>query len=240
MNFISRFGGTVDNVTVENSKETSTITCCTSDDYSVGGIRMKQAVSKEWNYFEVTLTATDEDGAIAIGIGHEKYPLCNMPGWGAGSIGYHSDDGGLFHGACIPKLCVPTCTTGDRMGCGVDFTQSENGHVRVWFTKNDEVVIKPQVVELRVRLAPNFYPLICMKNPGQKAQYMGHWQKAPPTDDDSKPTVCLLTGEVFLGIYVLCVCVYYASVGVISPYSTYIYIPGLCEHTVCTIIKIIR
>ena len=212
MNFMSRFGVTDEDVTVENSKETSTITCCTSDGYSVGGIRMKQAMSKEWNYFEVTLMATDEDGAIAIGIGHEKYQLSSMPGWDAGSIGYHSDDGGLFHEAGFPKLRGPTCTTGDRMGCGVDFTPSDHGHVRVWFTKDDKVVIKPQVVELPVRPSPKFYPLICMQKPGQKAQYMGHCQKVPPTEDEGKPTVCFHTCKrTASGPLTLCVLVYYAS-----------------------------
>ena len=205
MNFISKFGVTDKDVTVE---ETSTITCCTSDGYSVGGIRMKQAMSPEWNYFEVTLTSTHKDGAIGIGIGHERYQLSSMPGWDAGSIGYHSDDGGLFHEAGFPKLRRLTCTTGDRMGCGVDFSPSDDGHVRVWFTKNDEMVIKPRVVELPVRPSPKLYPLICMRRPGQKAEYMGHWQKPLPTEDESKLTVLFVCIEILLvTTYIVYMCV---------------------------------
>ena len=203
--FISKYGATEHLVSVD--KEKSIITNNTNDGYSVGGIIMKREMKKKWNYFEVELTAADEDGAIGIGIGHEKYQLYNMPGWEADSIGYHSDDGGLFHEAGFPSLHGPTCTIGDRMGCGVDFTHSDDGHVRVWFTKNGEVVIKPQVVELPAHPSSNFYPLICMQKPGQKAQYMGHWKEVPPTEDDGKPTVCLHTCRGISGHpCILCVC----------------------------------
>lgn len=210
MNFISRLGTTEQEMTVD--KESSTIICCTSDRYSVGGVRMRQAMSKEWNYFEVTITDTVEDGAIAIGIGHEKYLLSDMPGWDVGSIGYHSDDGGLFQEDGFPKQHGLTCSIGDKMGCGVDFAPSADGHVRVWFTKNDQVVFHPQTLEFPVNTAPKFYPLIGMQASGQKVQYMGHWQKAPPTENDSKPTFCLHACRYISGRLYLELCMYYALV----------------------------
>ena len=161
-----------------------------------GGVRIKQAICAEWNYFEVTLTDRVGAGEIAIGVGHEKYDLSNMPGWKDGSIGYHADDGGLFHEQGFAQLHGPTCTTGDRMGCGVDFTPSDDGHVRVWFTKNDRLVFNPQTLELPVNSASKVYPLISMQASGQEVRYLGHWQKAPPTEIDCKPANLLFAFHV--------------------------------------------
>ena len=149
-----------------------------------GGVRMRRPMSKERNYFEVTLLETVGVGEIGIGIGHEKYILSDMPGWEDGSIGYHADDGGLFHEQGFAKLHGPRCVQGDKMGCGVNFTHSENGYVHVWFTKNGETVIKPQVFELPATSARNIYPLIGMRASGQEVQYMGYCQKEPPTDGE--------------------------------------------------------
>ena len=152
--------------------------------HEFGGVRMRRPMSKERNYFEVTLLETVGVGEIGIGIGHEKYILSDMPGWEDGSIGYHADDGGLFHEQGFAKLHGPRCVQGDKMGCGVDFTHSENGYVHVWFTKNGETVIKPQVFELPATSARNIYPLIGMRASGQEVQYMGYCQKEPPTDGE--------------------------------------------------------
>lgn len=187
INFISKLGTSRRLVTVKKECGTEyTLIHSLRHGNDHGGVRMKQAMCREWNYFEVTLTETVGTGEIAIGIGHEKYNLSNMPGWQDGSIGYHADDGGLFHEQGFAQLHGPTCTIGDRMGCGVDFSPFADGHVRVWFTKNDRLVFNPQTLELPVNSGSKFYPLICMQASGQEVRYMGHWQKAPPTEDDSK------------------------------------------------------
>ena len=154
---------------------------------------MKQAINEKWNYFEVEITHSVEDGEIGIGLGHKNYPLSNMPGWGNHSIGYHADDGGLYHDCGVPQLFGPTCTTGDRMGCGVDFSPREDGHVNVWFTKNDKVVFYPQTVDLPVDSESKFYPLICMQGTGQEVQYVGHQQRQHPSENVGKSTVIVLS-----------------------------------------------
>ena len=65
-----------------------------------------------------------------------------MPGWNKNSCGYHADDGNLYHGrASVDTVFGPTCTDGDRMGCGVDFsTDHSPGFVNVFFTKNGKQV----------------------------------------------------------------------------------------------------
>ena len=153
---------------------------------------MKKPMSRQKNYFEVKIMKTVGDGVIGIGVGHKNYVLSNMPGWRGHSIGYHADDGGLFHEDGLPQLHGLPCVVGDRMGCGVDFTNSEDGHVCVWFTKNDQLVSDPKIFELPVNSAPSLYPLICMEalNQEQKVQYMGHYYRPPPTD--GKPIAMLL------------------------------------------------
>ena len=65
----------------------------------------------------------------------------HMPGWNQNSCGYHADDGNLFDGSLIGSRLGPTCTDGDRMGCGVDFSAgSSSGYVNVFFTKNGKQV----------------------------------------------------------------------------------------------------
>ena len=59
------------------------------------------------------------------------------------SCGYHADDGNLYHERGVGITFGPTCTDGDRMGCGVDFsTDYGSGYVNVFFTKNGKQVRK--------------------------------------------------------------------------------------------------
>ena len=185
MNFISTFGCSKETVTVETEGKITTIRSC-NEDFGIAGISMEQTMNERWNYFEVKITDTVDDGEIGIGLGHKNYPLCNMPGWGIRSIGYHADDGGLYHERGFARLHGPTCSIGDTMGCGIDFTSSADGKVRVWFTKNDKVVFQPRTLDLLDDSESMFYPLICMRGSGQEVQYVGHQQKPYPTEKDSK------------------------------------------------------
>ena len=74
-------------------------------------------------------------------VGEREYPMDRMPGWEQNSCGYHADDGKHFHEDGMGTEFGPTCTDGDRMGCGVDFsTNHSSGYVSVFFTKNGKQV----------------------------------------------------------------------------------------------------
>ena len=76
-------------------------------------------------------------------VGERDYPMHHMPGWNQNSYGYHADDGKLFNGSLMGTVLGPTCTDGDRMGCGVDFSiDRSSGYVNVFFTKNGKQVRK--------------------------------------------------------------------------------------------------
>lgn len=54
-----------------------------------------------------------------------------MPGWSDRSWGYHGDDGEKYHSTGIGEDYASCFTTGDTVGCGVDFNRSA-----AFFTKN--------------------------------------------------------------------------------------------------------
>ena len=97
-------------------------------------------------YFEVSITVQARDHTspenthheyghecVSIGISTKSFcPQGNMPGWDLASYGYHSDDGGMFHGKGLPpKHGQPLYGPGDTVGCGLEYISS-----RIFFTKN--------------------------------------------------------------------------------------------------------
>ncbi|KAM0753364.1 competence/damage-inducible protein CinA [Meredithblackwellia eburnea MCA 4105] len=102
-------------------------------------------------YFEVKIENKGQSGYIGIGFSHRTVSLERLPGWQASSWGYHGDDGRAFCSTGTGETYGPTFTTGDVIGCGVDFTDAwpedsfgddlkgshkEGG--RAFFTKNGE------------------------------------------------------------------------------------------------------
>ncbi len=144
---------------------------------NVGLVKFLEPMSHLLNYFEYLITDGGESAYIGIGVGKKEYPLNRMPGWNANSIGYHADDGSLFCGSGFGQVFGPTCSTGDRMGCGVDFdADCGDGYVHVFFTKNGYQV--GSVV--RMKLPPGgVYPLVGMHSCGEKVRYLGHWKRLP-------------------------------------------------------------
>ena len=69
---------------------------------------------------------------IGIGFSGSKASLERLPGWEPESWAYHGDDGKVF--SCqhnTGKNYGPKFTTGDTVGCGVNFTNGTS-----FFTKN--------------------------------------------------------------------------------------------------------
>ena len=49
------------------------------------------------SYFQVTILEAGKIMWLGIGIVDEQYPTIKMPGWYEESVGYHTDDGNIFH-----------------------------------------------------------------------------------------------------------------------------------------------
>jgi hypothetical protein len=57
-----------------------------------------------------------------------------MPGWDHQSFGYHSDDGGIFHGqGDMIRRYGPSFGPGDCVGCGLEYSTR-----RIFFVRNGE------------------------------------------------------------------------------------------------------
>lgn len=90
----------------------------------VGIAQSRYPLNRTNHYFEMEIVEEGSLGALAIGLGKTTYPLHRHPGWNAGGIGYHADDGKLFKGKGHGDEFGPSCTVGDRMGCGIRFPVS--------------------------------------------------------------------------------------------------------------------
>jgi hypothetical protein len=68
---------------------------------------------------------------IGIGFSGSKASLEKLPGWEPESWAYHGDDGKVFCCQSTGKSYGPKFTTGDVVGCGINFTKGS-----AFFTKN--------------------------------------------------------------------------------------------------------
>ena len=129
------------------------------------------------NYFEIQILNEGELGALGIGLGPSSYDLSRMPGWDIGSIGYHADDGSIIHSPPSGRRLGAGCHVIDVMGCGVDYSSQEHGHVTVWFTRNGKLAGPPDKIPLP---KDGLYPLIGLSTLNESVLYTGHSCVPPP------------------------------------------------------------
>ncbi len=162
---------------------------------STGIVKFLEPMNPLLNYFEYLIVDRGQEASIGVGVGERGYPMSRMPGWNRNSVGYHGDDGKLYHENGMGKAFGPTCTTGDRMGCGVDFDPDCGyGYVNVFFTKNGRQV--GDVVRMK-RPAGGIYPLVGLHSLREKVRYLGHWKRVPdgncePMEHDHSPSMAWL------------------------------------------------
>lgn len=82
-------------------------------------------------YFEVEIKNKSREGMIAVGFSTRKASLERLPGWETESWAYHGDDGKIFFGESTGKNYNAQFTTGDVIGCGINFWTG-----CAFFTKN--------------------------------------------------------------------------------------------------------
>ena len=157
----------------------------------VGVVKLLEPMNPQLNYYEYEILDRGQKCAIGIGVGEQSYPLDRMPGWNRNAIGYHADDGRLFHQDGYGRAFGPTCSVGDRMGCGVDFDSAQDHcYVRVFFTKNGKQVGDSERFKRPVH---GIYPLVGLHSRGEQVRYLGHWRRVPdpitsPMELDRSPS----------------------------------------------------
>ncbi|WWC57747.1 uncharacterized protein I303_100281 [Kwoniella dejecticola CBS 10117] len=87
------------------------------------------------HYYEVEVIDKGEEGFMSVGWMKKGTNLRRLVGWDKGSWGWHGDDGRSFEGQGRGERFSETWTTGDVVGCGIDFTTG-----RAFFTKNGKMM----------------------------------------------------------------------------------------------------
>ena len=169
--------------------------------HKTSSVKMNKEMTPRWNFFEIEILEEGQQCNLAIGIAHAHFPLRSMPGLVRNSIGYHADDGIVYHDAGEISSRGPICREGDVMGCGIDFSMSEDQYIEVWFTKRskvdgiEKIAISPQRIDFTDGHGHSkFYPVISLQrdeklsrpSSGGRVRYLGHSQRNAPNKHSSE------------------------------------------------------
>ena len=141
-----------------------------------GLVKVLKQMNSSTNYFECEIISGGKQPAIGVGIGNFTYSLDRMPGWDSNGIGYHGDDGNIYISSGKGLKYGPTCSVGDRMGCGVEFESAASGRMNVFFTINGKVVCN--LISFK-KPDGDLYPLIGMCCEGDQVKCLGQRHHLP-------------------------------------------------------------
>ncbi|CAJ0766071.1 4252_t:CDS:10 [Entrophospora sp. SA101] len=118
---------------VEENKLKVNYTGSGKSDSDAAAIRANHPIPPQCGlfYFEVEIINKGKDGYIGIGFCTKSVALNRLPGWEQDSWGYHGDDGHSFCCSGTGKPYGPTFTTGDIIGCCLNFRDNT-----AFYTKN--------------------------------------------------------------------------------------------------------
>ncbi|KAF9186926.1 hypothetical protein BGZ51_001236 [Haplosporangium sp. Z 767] len=108
-------------------------------------------------YFEVFIKSKGQQGYIGVGVCNLSVELGRLPGWELNSWGYHGDDGNIFGGCGNGRPFGPVFTTGDTIGCGINFRD-----MSLFYTLNGDYL----GVAFR-DLRGSLYPTVGMRTTGE-------------------------------------------------------------------------
>ncbi|XP_067632319.1 ran-binding protein 9 isoform X2 [Eurosta solidaginis] len=111
-------------------------------------------------YFEVKIISKGKNGYMGIGLTAQQFRMNRLPGkgWDKQSYGYHGDDGNSFSSSGNGQSYGPTFTTGDIIGCCVNFVDNT-----CFYTKNG--------IDLGIAfrdLPSKLYPTVGLQTPGEE------------------------------------------------------------------------
>ena len=119
-------------------------------------------------YFEVFVEDEGDTKIVCIGLtkADPKYKNGRSPGWDSGTIGYHGDDGAIFHETWGKnKIVHQAFGSKDTIGCMfIHEKDNEEGSLYLChFTKNGNYVDTIKILE-----KDDYYPTIGISSPGAK------------------------------------------------------------------------
>ncbi|GAN02390.1 ran-binding protein 10-like [Mucor ambiguus] len=111
-------------------------------------------------YYEMRVLSKGDDGYIGIGFCAASNKVERLPGWDPDSWGYHGDDGHSFAGSGTGKNYGPCFTTGDVIGCGVNFADNT-----AFYTKNGKFL---GIAFTDMNLKQPIFPAVGLRTPGEQ------------------------------------------------------------------------
>ena len=157
------------------------------DDHGTPALLMwNYPLHRGWKYFEVEILESGQACEISVGLTHSTYSLSRHVGWDWSSLGYHADNGKLYNASGAGKDFGCPCTTGDLMGCGIDYDGTTNqGMVQVYFTKNGQRI--RESIEISIAKG-GLYPSLAMNSQGEKVRLI----LAPTSQSDDDEDVIMI------------------------------------------------
>ncbi|KAI6192653.1 hypothetical protein M3Y96_01249700 [Aphelenchoides besseyi] len=133
---------------------------CLQVQYSAAAVRANSSIPRTCGifYFEIYIVEKGETGYIGIGLSEKNVDINRLPGWESGSYGYHGDDGNFFAGSGKGGTYGPNFSTGDTIGCGINFMNRS-----IFFTRNGENL---GVAAYNISIENSRYPTVGMRTPG--------------------------------------------------------------------------
>ncbi|XP_068683445.1 short transient receptor potential channel 6-like isoform X2 [Montipora foliosa] len=115
------------------------------------GATYRQPLSESFPHFEVTVLETGKTLWPGIGLVREDYSRTSKPGWEKGSLGYHLDDGKIYHSIDSIDSVIDVfgkeneghrmARRGDLIRCTAMFENSKDNKVPVCFTLNGKKIV---------------------------------------------------------------------------------------------------
>ncbi|CAI5765061.1 SPRY domain-containing protein 3 isoform X3 [Podarcis lilfordi] len=147
----------------------------------VGCYVAPRPLTKDNNYFEVSIVDSGVRGTIAVGLVPQYYSLDHQPGWLPDSVAYHADDGKLYNGRAKGRQFGTKCSSGDRIGCGIEPVSFEVQTAQIFFTKNGK-----RVGSTIMPLSPEgLFPAVGMHSLGEEVRLHLHAELGNEEEDDS-------------------------------------------------------
>ncbi|XP_033927427.1 SPRY domain-containing protein 3 [Melopsittacus undulatus] len=145
----------------------------------VGCYVAPRPLTRDNNYFEVSIVDSGVRGTIAVGLVPQFYSLDHQPGWLPGSVAYHGDDGKLYSGRAKGRQFGSKCSSGDRVGCGIERVCLEVRTAHVFFTRNGKRVGSTEVP----LCAEGLFPAVGMHSLGEEVRLHLRAALRPEPDD---------------------------------------------------------
>nr|XP_013813945.1 PREDICTED: SPRY domain-containing protein 3 [Apteryx mantelli mantelli] len=153
--------------------------CYHGNSGEVGCYVAPRPLTRDNNYFEVSIVDSGVRGTIAVGLVPQYYSLDHQPGWLPDSVAYHADDGKLYSGRAKGRQFGTKCSSGDRIGCGIELVSFEVQTAQIFFTKNGK-----RVGSTIMPLSPDgLFPAVGMHSLGEEVRLHLHAELGTEEDD---------------------------------------------------------